>query len=58
MLAVDDIVCKTELRKIAQNHILVQQMNKNIVEEDMSFAYEEHVRQMDMLYKEVINMKK
>lgn len=28
LLAVDDIACKTELRNIAQNHILVQQMKK------------------------------
>ena len=51
----DDLELKDKLRELAKNSAILQKMNINIIENDMKFVYEEHVKKMDELYKHVIS---
>lgn len=49
-----DLELKDKLRELAKDTAIVQEMNTNILESDMEFVYEEHVKKMEGLYKTVI----
>lgn len=50
----DDLELKNKLRELAKDTTMVQKMNTNILESDMVFAYEEHVKKIERLYRTVI----